>query len=589
MDESYTVYLDAYGYMIYVERVDEIGDYALLVEAQGSGRFQDKKAVLVFADGTSKLVDTKKDYTDAENLDMVDANGNDVTGAMKSGTTNRYPVIVTYKVDSDNVYTLRAVSSKQGEKDYNVTTKVTNADSADDFKLTSDKAGIKVDGDTVTANSASQFVVREASHDIILAGDDWDAYTGIKNAPDITAAANGTGADKTLNTVSAYYYCKDGKMVTIMFIVPEADVDVNGSINKQIFFADDASNLIHDKDGDYFEYTAIVNGEIKTVKVDENVKADKAAKNLSGELFKSYTVDKDGFITKLTSYTNSEAYDTDKEEGVINSAVGIAKTSKEYTVKIAGETITVDENAKIFYVNTDDEISESSYNGIAQDGTAYVYAYVEDYMVKTLIIYEQESNDGPKNMTVTLDKTGAQQVTVGETFTLTATADSDNSKAVGYQWYKTTGTVKLDSKTGKVEGATKIAGATDKTYTVPTSETAAQAWYFCVVEFYNSKLDQETAYAQSAGTGVTVVPAPEATMDIEVSYKLADGTVVVSDLKEGVKADSGKSYVTVTAENTVKDTAGNEYTLVGSATKRVTFAADTLASVEFTVKAVSNP
>ena len=589
VDESYTVYLDAYGYMIYVERVDEIGDYALLVEAQGGGRFQDKKAVLVFADGTSKLVDTKKDYTDPENLDMVDADGKDVT----TGSTNF--TIVTYKVDSNNVYTLRAVSSKQNNDSYNITAKVTNADSAADFKLTSDKAGIAVMPDgaqcatTVTANSASQFVVREASHDTILAGDDWDAYTGIKNAPDITAAANGTGADKTLNTVSAYYYCKDGKMVTIMFIVPEADVDVNGSINKQIFFADDASNLIHDKAGDYFEYTAIVNGEIKTVKVDENVKADKAAKNLSGELFKSYTVDKDGFITKLTSYDNSEVYGTGskgEEKGVINGAVGIDKTSKEYTVKIHGETITVDENAKIFYVNTDDEISESSYNGIAQDGTAYVYAYVEDYMVKTLIIYEQESNDGPKNMTVTLDKTGDQQVTVGETFTLTATADSDNSKAVGYQWYKTTGTVKFDSKTGKVEGATKIAGATDKTYTVPTSEAATQVWYFCVVEFYNSKLDQETAYAQSAGTGVTVVAAPAATMDIQVCYKKADGTVVVTELLTGKTADSGKSYVTVKAnKEMLKGSAGqNLYTLVSADMIRVPFAADTLGNVEFIVK-----
>ncbi|MFR0770744.1 MAG: hypothetical protein ACLSHO_15180 [Dysosmobacter sp.] len=117
VDESYTVYLDAYGYMIYVERVDEIGDYALLVEAQGGGRFQDKKAVLVFADGTSKLVDTKKDYTDPENLDMVNAHGVDVT----TGSTNF--TIVTYKVDSNNVYTLRAVSSQQGEKDYNVTTR----------------------------------------------------------------------------------------------------------------------------------------------------------------------------------------------------------------------------------------------------------------------------------------------------------------------------------------------------------------------------------------------------------------------------------------------------------------------------------
>ena len=583
VDESYTVYLDAYGYMIYVERVDEIGDYALLVEAQGSGRFQDKKAVLVFADGTSKLVNTKKDYTDAENLDMVDANGSDVTGAMKTNSINRYPVIVTYKVDSDNVYTLRAVSSKQNNDSYNVTTKVTDADSPTDFKLTSDKAGIAVKPDdaqkatTVTANSASQFVVREASHDTILAGDDWDAYTGIKNAPDITAAANTQVNNKTqYNTVSAYYYCKDGKMVTIMFIVPEADVDVNGSINKQIFFADDASNLIHDKAGDYFEYTAIVNGEIKTVKVDENVKADKDAKNLSGELFKSYTVDKDGFITKLTSYTNSEAYDTDKEEGVINHAKGIAKTSKEYTVKIAGETITVDENAKIFYVNTDDEISESSYNGIAQDDTARVYAYVEDYMVKTLIIYEQESNDGPKNMTVTLDKTGDQQVTVGETFTLTATADSENSKAVGYQWYKTTGTVKFDSKTGKVEGATKIAGATDKTYTVPTSETAARAWYFCVVEFYNSKLDQETAYAQSAGTGVTVVAAPAATMTVVINYEL-NGTVIKQAPKT-VTESTTKGYAEVTAD------AISGYNIVSANPQLVPFTANGSATVTFVVE-----
>ena len=564
--------------MIYVERVDEIGDYALLVEAQGSGRFQDKKAVLVFADGTSKLVDTKKDYTDAENLDMVDADGNDVTGAMKGNNINRYPVIVTYKVDSDNVYTLRAVSSKQNDDSYNITAKVTDAASATDFKLTSDKAGIKVSGNTVTANSASQFVVREASHDTILAGDDWDAYTGIKNAPDITAAANGTGADKTLNTVSAYYYCKDGKMVTIMFIVPEADVDVNGSINKQIFFADDASNLIHDKAGDYFEYTAIVNGEIKTVKVDENVKADKAAKNLSGELFKSYTVD-NGFITKLTSYDNSEVYGTGskgEEKGVINAAVGIDKTSKEYTVKIDGETITVDENAKIFYVNTDDEISESSYNGIAQDDTARVYAYVEDYMVKTLIIYEQESNDGPKNMTVTLDKTGDQQVTVGETFPLPATADSDNSKAVGYQWYKKTGTVKLDSKTGKVEGATKIAGATDKAFTAPTDAVSSGDTYFCVVEFYNSKLDQETAYAKSAGVTVVVNAAPAATMTVVINYEL-NGTVIKQAPKT-VTESTTKGYAEVTAD------AISGYNIVSANPQLVPFTANGSATVTFVVE-----
>ena len=52
------------------------------------------------------------------------------------------------------------------------------------------------------------------------------------------------------------------------------------------------------------------------------------------------------------------------------------KISKEYTVKLGlvkdGEykyTVTVDKDAKIFYVNTDDEISVSSYSAIARTTT----------------------------------------------------------------------------------------------------------------------------------------------------------------------------------------------------------------------------
>ena len=79
---------------------------------------------------------------------------------------------------------------------------------------------------------------------------------------------------------------------------------------------------------------------------------------------------------------------------------GIDKVSKEYTVKLGlqkdGEykyTVTVDKDAKIFYVNTDDEISVSSYSAIAKDDNDVVYAVIKDYMVKTLIVYEQDGND----------------------------------------------------------------------------------------------------------------------------------------------------------------------------------------------------
>ena len=55
--------MDAYGYLIYVEEVDEIGDYALLIDTQDKKNFSNNRALLVFADGTEKIVDTTENYT----------------------------------------------------------------------------------------------------------------------------------------------------------------------------------------------------------------------------------------------------------------------------------------------------------------------------------------------------------------------------------------------------------------------------------------------------------------------------------------------------------------------------------------------
>ena len=55
----------------------------------------------------------------------------------------------------------------------------------------------------------------------------------------------------------------------------------------------------------------------------------------------------------------------------------------------------MDKDAKSFYVNTDDEISVSSYNAIAKDENDVVYAVIKDYMVKTLVIYEKDGNTDP--------------------------------------------------------------------------------------------------------------------------------------------------------------------------------------------------
>ena len=398
--QDYTAYLDQYGYIIYVEEIEEIGNYALLLNAANKGSFVGKKAELVFTDGTSKVVETEKDYTSI----MRDGNDKELL-----------PVIVTYKVDKDGVYTLKLVDNAKAS--YN--------DADTNLKLKNDKAGItitpnntKEDGKfvykqaaSVTSNSATVFVVSDPKD-----SDDYTAYTGIKNAPSIKTS------DASKNAAGVYVYCKSNNMVTVMFVLPQAGVSVEDDNNKLIFFAKKSvSDLIHDEDSDYFEYNAIVNGEIKTVKVDETVG------NALNGLYKSFTTDKYGVVTKAPGEYTGYGETADKDPGDAKEyleGTGIDKTSKEYTVTLDtvqnGENavITVDDNAKIYYVDKDGNITESSYKSIAKDENDKVYAIVQDYLVKTLVIEEVENDDAGKDDDV---KPGTNALSLSNSGVITVT------------------------------------------------------------------------------------------------------------------------------------------------------------------------
>ena len=375
--QDYTIYLDSYGYMIYVEENEAIGDYALILNIkQGSNDwYLGNRAELLFTDGTTKIVTTDKDYFTEKSMAKND--------------------IVTYKVNDDGEYTLKALPT---EKLVSAESSMSGQTLANEpLSMENNKAGLKINGTTYTANSASVFVVADAG-----STDDFTAYTGVKNAPSI----NTTKAAKLSETANTYAYCKSGKMITVMFVFPGKDVEINDATSNALFVANGSvSNLIHDNDGDYFTFSAVVDGELKTVKVAQDVKVDgvkqteKQIKKNFGGLFKSYTTDK-GIITSVKTYEDYDKNQDVENESAVNGTVsGIDKVSKEYTVKLGLQkdeykyTITVDKDAKIFYVNTDDEISVSSYSAIAKDDNDVVYAVVKDYMVKTLIVYEQDGND----------------------------------------------------------------------------------------------------------------------------------------------------------------------------------------------------
>ena len=360
---DYTVYLDQYGYIIYVEQVQELGNYALVLATASKGSFIGNKAQLLLTDGTVKFVDTDENYATGDKK-------------IKDNT------IVTFRENSDKTYTLRKV---------NTTLSNTNDKQ---FSMTNDLAGITIEGTTtpkmVYANSASQFVISDKKDyttpysDI----DDWTAYTGIKNAPTVKSAY---GTPVSYANVDVYYYCKSGSMVTVMFIIPSQNATViDGSKTTLYLSQKSRSDLIHDTDGDYFTYNAVVDGKIETVKVDVDAKCGTtAAADLDG-LYSDYTVSSKGYITGLTKYTNNYYTTTTDAKAAVDGVVGINKTSKEYTVIIGGKTITCADDMKVFYVDKNGNITESSYAAIYPDTNDLVYAVVDKYLVKTLVIFEQE-------------------------------------------------------------------------------------------------------------------------------------------------------------------------------------------------------
>ena len=560
---DYTVYLDQYGYIIYVEQVQELGNYALVLATASKGSFIGNKAQLLLTDGTVKFVDTDENYATGDKK-------------IKDNT------IVTFRENSDKTYTLRKV---------NTTLSNTNDKQ---FSMTNDLAGITVEsGKMVYANSASQFVISDKKDyttpysDI----DDWTAYTGIKNAPTVKSEY---GTTPGYANVDVYYYCKSGSMVTVMFIIPSQNATViDGSKTTLYLSQKSRSDLIHDTDGDYFTYNAVVDGKIETVKVDVDAKCGTtAAADLDG-LYSDYTVSSKGYITGLTKYG---PYNNTSDKTAVNGVVGINKTSKEYTVIIGGKTITCADDMKVFYVDKNGNITESSYAAIYPDNNDLVYAVVDKYLVKTLVIFEQEDKGAASG---TFDPANPQKAYIDGVEIVIPKVDGkfvDNAANVLVNnGYTVTGLM------GGTYWATKGGNTYFFTVKDPAPEYYTLTVDGTVVEYIKSTENSTTTWKQvkdaaKGGTGMLVDGTYVAYADKTDTDKVVTSTSAATVIKTGyVKVTNSitgsdptivvDGYAKANSTFTVKATyntpanANEEVVLTYDGTKTVTGVADTARKV----------
>ncbi len=410
---DYDVYLDQYGYAIYVDEQEFVSsDYAFVIAAENekdADLGSANRAKLVFTDGTVKTVNTDKGYESLANQ------------------------IVTYKVN-DNEYVLRAVSTTQNNTDTS-----SSKNDNETFKLTKGTAKITMtttggsgNTDTVTvyANSNTVFMVASTSGSDTV----YNAYTGIANVPSITAAS-GKG-------VSAYYYCKNGTMANIIYIDATKAASISSSSNDVTFLANKSiSGKITDSNNNvYYTYNAVVNGEITTVMVDANldvssVMTDGKLDGNKNAIFSNANYSSDKIITGLTAYETSTSKDVYAAE-----ATGTAKLSGDSTIGFGTSNITywtVAKDCKVFYVNADGVISEYSTSSIGTDDNDIVNYIVDNGEVSYIFIQEVAAGSTVPGTSDTYSVALAKDSTTSSTLKLTvnSTNGSDSSTKFNYKVY----------------------------------------------------------------------------------------------------------------------------------------------------------
>ncbi len=359
---DYTVYTDANGYALYIEETDaNVADYAVVLKVAGENAtswVDGNRAKMVFSDGSVKTVTLNKDYTALEEKDPNYLNATSINGTPANGDTPAVagkPVMVTYKVESDGEYKL-TVKGEAVANSYIVNKSFHN-----------DKS--------YNADSKTVFVVNKNGKT-----DDYNVYTGIKNAPTITAA------DKT----TAYVFAKNGVAKIIYFVNATS---VNTSKDVTFIAARSVTNLVDATDTDaYYQYNAVVKGEITTImvkqgaSVEDLVVGDKPAKTGYGNAIVDTTTTDDDDIITVASF----------ESTVVSNkyAQGIKRQS-DTEVKVgthagnnAGSILALANDAKIYLVDTDGNIEKITVSDIVSDPDNHVSYTMEDGEITNLFIQE---------------------------------------------------------------------------------------------------------------------------------------------------------------------------------------------------------
>ena len=347
LNEAYTVVLDANGYVVYSDASDSTEDYVYVAKlAETGGAKGNLEADAYFIDGTNEVivVDNDEDF-DVKDLDAA------------SG------VWYAFDKKSNGKYELTAVKSDDQK---------TGTPSKDDTITTNGKATVDYGASTVKANNDTIFVVND--------DDDITVYTGIKNVPDVTAGSKGANVAVVM----------DGSYADVVYIGGD-DLSVSGDSDDRVYVLESKPDAKVDSDDNkYYEYDAIVNGKIDTIKAG----SDSIFTEIG--LYENISYDSDNYVDRAVLVDGT---DSDKEDFMVYTDV-TKITHKGGVLSLGeGEDVVLADKYTIF-VNDDGDGKtatpsslEKNFNATEYNSTVFVF---EDDKDEAVEIYVYKVKDAGK-------------------------------------------------------------------------------------------------------------------------------------------------------------------------------------------------
>ena len=426
--DDVTIYLDANGYVLYVDADADVKYAVVLNYKTGVGDLNDEtKAKLLFTDGTTKTV--KVALAGSLTAESTFTNVLAPTDA-ESATLSQYD-IVSYTIGTDDVYELTLVANARTTATASGATKLvsngknTFVNNIKDVNLSTAATGNQT---TNAADAETVFLVATLKADGTMKST--AAYKGFANVPTITLA------DGETTTMSVFMDAKtNNNPATVVFVLDDAGTDVTvSSNNKDIIYIKGNSSHTGAPNytgrsytnalGHFYEYDCFVNGDTTatTIKTESPFTKDTL---IYGPSYNSKGI--------LIDSDDSATYSTVTSDNVVAGSEMAYRygtdSVKNDVIKLGGASYAYAKNVEVYFIDVDGKLVAGTIDEIAYDEDDRVYLKTDDDGILTNVyikVIDKAEEVTPGAATENIVKNVALTYAAN---TYTVTWDVDNYKA----------------------------------------------------------------------------------------------------------------------------------------------------------------